>query len=72
MSEALSQILDGIRRSLRRGALGGEALKGAQRRLAAPPAGPPVARAHLPQAERVDLFCRWAESNNATVRSLTG
>jgi L-lactate dehydrogenase complex protein LldG len=26
-----------------------------------------VARADLPQAQKVDLFCQWAEANNATV-----
>jgi len=68
MSEsARSQILNGIRRSLHRGELSGAARQAAEERLARPPAGPAVARARLPQAERVALFCQWAEANNATV-----
>ena len=68
MSEnARSQILNGIRRSLHRGELGGTERQAAEGRLAAPPRGPAVARAALPQAERVALFCQWAEFNNATV-----
>ncbi len=64
---ARSQILNGIRRSLRRGELGGERLQLVERRLDAPPRGPSVARAQLPQVEKVALFCQWAEANNATV-----
>lgn len=64
---ARGQILNGIRRSLRRGALSGQARDAVQARLAAPLRGPPVARAQLPQPERVALFCQWAEANNATV-----
>jgi len=68
MSEsARSQILNGIRRSLRRGELAGPARQAVEARLAAPPRGPAVARAQLPQAEKVALFCQWAEANNATV-----
>jgi L-lactate dehydrogenase complex protein LldG len=68
MSEsARYQILNGIRRSLRRGELAGPARQAAEARLAAPPRGPAVARAQLPQAEKVALFCQWAEANNATV-----
>ena len=67
MTEARSQILDGIRRSLRRGELDGGARAAVEQRLAAPPRGPAVARAQLPQAEKVALFCQWAEANNATV-----
>ncbi len=68
MSEsARSQILNSIRRSLRRGELDGAARQGTEGRLASPPRGPAVARAALPQAERVALFCKWAEFNNATV-----
>jgi L-lactate dehydrogenase complex protein LldG len=62
-----SQILNGIRRSLRRGELAGEQRQAVQARLAEPPRGPAVARANLPPAQRVDLFCQWAEFNNATV-----
>jgi L-lactate dehydrogenase complex protein LldG len=64
---ARAQILNGIRRSLRRGEVAGAAREAAERRLAAPPHGPVVARAQLPQAEKVALFCYWAEANNATV-----
>ncbi|HEY6980080.1 MAG TPA: lactate utilization protein, partial [Reyranella sp.] len=64
---ARSQILDGIRRSLHRGGLTGDARAAVDQRLAAPPRGPLVARAQLPQPEKVALFCQWAEANNATV-----
>ena len=67
MSDARSQILGGIRRSLKRGELAGTAREAVTRRLAEPPRGPKVARADLPQPERVELFCRWAEANNASV-----
>lgn len=65
MSEARDQILNGIRRSLRRGAGGAPAA--VIERLAQPPRGPVVARANLPPAERISLFCQWAAFNNATV-----
>jgi L-lactate dehydrogenase complex protein LldG len=65
--DARAQILNGIRRSLHRGALSGDARQAVEARLAAPLRGPDVARARLPQAEKVALFCRWAETNNATV-----
>ena len=67
MSEARSQILNGIRRSLKRGELGGAARAAVEARLAVPPRGPNVARADLPAAQRIDLFCQWAEANNASV-----
>lgn len=67
VTAARSEILNGIRRSLRRGELSGEARQAVEQRLAAPPRGPAVARAQLPQPEKVALFCQWAESNNATV-----
>ena len=67
MSEARAQILNGIRRSLHRGDLAGDARAAVEQRLAAPPRGPSVARAQLPQPEKVALFCQWAEANNATV-----
>lgn len=67
MSDARTQILDGIRRSLRRGELAGEARSAVEARLASPPRGPSVARAQLPQPEKVALFCQWAEFLNATV-----
>jgi L-lactate dehydrogenase complex protein LldG len=64
---ARAQILDSIRRSLRRGELGGDARATVEQRLSVPPLGPSVARAQLPQPEKVALFCQWAEANNATV-----
>jgi L-lactate dehydrogenase complex protein LldG len=67
MSDGRGQILNSIRRSLKRGEIAGEARDAAAGRLSNPPRGPHVARAALPQAERIDLFCRWAETNNATV-----
>jgi L-lactate dehydrogenase complex protein LldG len=67
MSEARSRILDGIRRSLHRGEVSGPDRTAVEARLAAPPRGPVVARAQLPQPEKVALFCQWAEANNATV-----
>ena len=66
-ASARTQILSGIRRSLRRGELSGEARQAVDARLAEPPRGPSVARARLPQAEKVALFCQWAETLNATV-----
>ena len=67
MSSDRSQILNGIRRSLQRGELSGAAKQAVESRLATPPRGPSVARAQLPQAEKVALFCQWAETLNATV-----
>ena len=67
MSDARGQILNGIRRSLRRGELAGEARRVVESRLGQPPRGPSVARAALDQPGKVALFCRWAEANNATV-----
>lgn len=67
MNDARAQILGGIRRSLRRGELTGEARSAVETRLADPPRGPSVARGQLPQAEKVALFCQWAETLNATV-----
>lgn len=67
MSEARAEILGGIRRSLRRGELIGEARSAVETRLAEPPRGPSVARAQLAQPEKVALFCQWAEALNATV-----
>ena len=71
MSADRSQILDGIRRSLRRGELSGEARREVEQRLASPPRGPVVARARLEPAAKVALFCQWAEANNATVARVT-
>ena len=66
-NDARAQILGGIRRSLRRGELTGEDRSTVETRLAEPPRGPLVARGQLPQAEKVGLFCQWAETLNATV-----
>ena len=66
-SVARAQILNGIRRALRRDALSGQARQEAEARLAQPPRGPAVARANLQHADKVALFCQWAEANNATV-----
>lgn len=71
MSDAKARILNGIRRSLHRGELAGASREAAKARLASPPQGPAVARARLPQAEKVALFCQWAETNNATVARVT-
>ena len=51
MSEARSQILDGIRRSLQRGELAGGRAQAVEARLAAPPRGP-RSRARQPPAAR--------------------
>lgn len=67
MSEARSTILNGIRRALRRGELSAAERQAVEARLAQPPRGPAVARADLPQDQKVALFCQWAELNNATV-----
>ncbi len=72
MSDAVDQanratILNGIRRSLHRGELSGAQRHAVESRLADPPRGPAVARADLPQPDKVTLFCQWAEANNATV-----
>lgn len=66
-STARTQILSGIRRALRRDMLSGAGLQEVEARLARPPRGPAVARAALPQAGKVALFCQWAEANNATI-----
>jgi L-lactate dehydrogenase complex protein LldG len=66
-NNARSQILNGIRRSLRRGEIAGPARQALEGRLAEPPRGPSVARAQLATPEKVALFCQWAEFNNATV-----
>ena len=67
MSDPRSTILNGIRRSLHRGELAGAERRAVEARLAEPPRGPAVARANLPQPDKVALFCQWAEANNATV-----
>ena len=67
MSDPRSTILNGIRRSLHRGELAGAERRAVEARLAEPPRGPAVARANLPQPDKVALFCQWAETNNATV-----
>ena len=67
MSADRAQILNGIRRSLQRGELAGDGLKNVQGRLAQPPRGPTIARAQVAPADKVALFCQWAEFNNATI-----
>ena len=67
MSEGRAQILNGIRRSLRRGEVPAGVRQELQQRLDVPPRGPMVARARLEQDAKVDLFCQWAEANIATV-----
>ena len=67
MSDARSAILDGIRRSLHRGELSAAQRQAVEARLAQPPRGPAVARANLPQDQKIALFCQWAEINNASV-----
>lgn len=67
MSEARHQILNGIRRSLRRGEVSSTEQQQLRQRLDAPPRGPTIARAQLEQGAKVALFCQWAEANNATV-----
>jgi len=70
-NDARAQILNGIRRSLRRGELTGAAREAVEARLAAPMRGPSVARAQLPWPEKIALFCQWAETGNATVARVT-
>ncbi len=67
MTDARSTILNGIRRALRRGEVTGAARQAVESRLAQPPPGPAVARADLPQDQRVAVFCEWASFNNATI-----
>ena len=64
---ARSEILDGIRRALRRGEVAGAARQALEHRLAQPVRGPAVARGDVSQPDKVVLFCRWAEANNATI-----
>lgn len=66
-STARTQVLNGIRRALRRDVLSEPGRQEVEARLAQPPRGPAVARAALPQAEKIALFCQWAEANNATI-----
>ena len=62
-----AQILNGIRRALRRGEVVGAARQALEGRLAEPQRGPAVGRAAIDQPAKVALFCQWAEANNATV-----
>jgi len=64
---ARGQMLDAIRRSLKRGPLAGPARDAAEARLAAPVRGPVPKRADVDHAGQVALFCQWAETNNASV-----
>jgi L-lactate dehydrogenase complex protein LldG len=61
------QILNAIRRSLRRGEVAGAARQALEHRLAEPERGPAVARAAIDQPAKVALFCHWAEANDASV-----
>jgi L-lactate dehydrogenase complex protein LldG len=66
---ARDQILGGIRRSLQRGALAGDAAAPLEQRVANPPRGPIPARTHgLDRKSLVDLFERQA---NEVVASVT-
>ena len=67
MSGEKFQILNSIRRALRRGEVEGPARQQLEHRLSAPPRGPAVARAAVDQPAKVTLFCQWAEANNASV-----
>lgn len=62
-----TEVLNSVRRSLRRGELDADRRQILEARLAQPPRGPAIARAALAQPGKVDLFCTWAEANNATV-----
>lgn len=73
MSGARGQILDGIRRSLRRGALDAAAAAALERRLKEHPRGPVPARsAGLDARGLVDLFERMANEAAATVVRVRG
>lgn len=67
MSGSRTAVLSAIRRALRRGELASDVKRSLNARLSDPPRGPAVARAAIGPAQRVELFCRWAEANNATV-----
>ncbi len=61
------QILGAIRRSLKRGALHGEARAAVERRLREHPVNIVPARTSAPPGDRVRLFEHWATFNQATV-----
>jgi L-lactate dehydrogenase complex protein LldG len=64
---ARDQMLSSLRRALGRGAPGDRGSAAVEQRLAHPARGVIPARAALPHAQQVELFCTWATSNNATV-----
>jgi L-lactate dehydrogenase complex protein LldG len=65
------QMLDAIRRSLKRGPLSGEARAAAEQRLRAHPVNIVPARSAGTAEDRVQLFQRWATFNQATVTRIT-
>lgn len=67
MSEAREQILDNIRRGLRRGPLTGVPRSELEARLAHPPRRVIPARAQLPHFDQIALFVKMAEYALATV-----
>jgi L-lactate dehydrogenase complex protein LldG len=72
MTGARSQILDGIRKSLGRGALSPDAALVLAKRLESPPPNLVPARSRLPHARQVDLFVEMAEAADATVTRVSG
>ncbi|MDQ2696391.1 MAG: LUD domain-containing protein [Pseudomonadota bacterium] len=67
MSEARAQILDAIRRRLKRAELPGQRRAELDRRLQEPPRHRIPARSLLPHAERLELFVKMALEAAATV-----
>ena len=67
MSDARSQILGTIRKSLRRDGLTGERQAEIESRLADPPRGPVPARGQLAPQARLDLFVAMAREAACTV-----
>jgi len=72
MSDARSQILAKLRRSLRRDALPADRQAALERRLAEPQPGPIPARGQLTPPERVALFVKMAEEAACTVARVAG
>lgn len=71
MSEAREQILNTLRRGLRRGPVEGERRAELEARLAHPPRNVIPARALRPHFEQVDLFMQMARNAAATVDPVT-
>jgi L-lactate dehydrogenase complex protein LldG len=67
MSDARGQILDTIRKSLRRDGLADERQAEIESRLANPPCGPVPARGQLAPAARLELFVAMAKEAACTV-----